>query len=214
MIAWDRKTHRRIWTTRVGRHLNDTGRLPKQRVEICPGFYGGVISPMAYGGMRLFVPVVDLCARGSAEGYQAIGTLDPVRGTGEFVALDVANGRVAWKRRLPQPDFGCATLAHGVVFTSTVDGQIYGLDAANGATLWQARAPAGINGCPALSGNMLVVPAGSGTTRRRAPRYELIAYALRRPQSCKARDGERLRVTIDRVDAPADVSEQASRRAL
>jgi alcohol dehydrogenase (cytochrome c) len=178
VIAWDEHTHKRIWETLVGRHLNDTGPLPKRTVKVCPGIYGGVMTPMAYAGTTLFVPVVDLCAYGSAYGFEAIGALDPVKGTGEFLALNAANGRVTWKRRLPQPDFGCATLASGVVFTSTVDGRIYGLDATSGATLWQARAPAGINGCPALSGNMLIVPAGSGTTRMRNPIYEMITYAL------------------------------------
>jgi outer membrane protein assembly factor BamB len=183
VIAWDQKTHRRIWQTIVGRHLNDTGPLPTRKVKVCPGFYGGVITPMAYAGTRLFVPVVDLCSYGSAYGSEPIGALDPVTGSGEFLALDAATGRVIWGRRLPQPDFGCATLASGVVFTSTVDGRIYALDAASGVTLWQAQAPAGINGCPALSGNMVIVPAGSGTTRMRNPKYELVAYALPAPRS-------------------------------
>jgi glucose dehydrogenase len=178
VIAWDRTTHRRIWETLVGGHLNDTGQLPTHTVKICPGFYGGVISPMAYAGARLFVAVVDLCTHGSAYGSEPVGALDPVAGTGEFLALDAANGRATWRRRFPQPDFGCATLASGVAFTSTIDGRIYGLDATSGSTLWQARTPAGINGCPALSGNMLLVPAGSGTTRMRNPTYELVAYAL------------------------------------
>jgi len=178
VIAWDQETHKRIWETLVGRHLTDTGPLPTRTVTICPGFYGGVSTPMAYSDRSLFVPVVDLCSRGSAYSYQAIGTLDPVKGTGEFLALDAANGRITWKRLLPQPDFGCATVANGVVFTSTIDGHIYGLDATSGVTLWKARALAGVNGCPALSGKMLLVPAGSGTTKMRNPKYQLIAYAL------------------------------------
>lgn len=185
VVAWNQETHRRIWQTLVGRHLNDTGPLPSRTVEVCPGSYGGVQTPMAYADKSLFVPVVDLCGQASAYGNETIRTLDPVDGTGEFLALDAANGSVTWKRLLPQPDFGCATVASGVVFTSTVDGHIYGLDTTSGATLWQARAPAGINGCPALSGNLLLVPAGAGTTKLRNPKYQLIAYGLAGTRSAR-----------------------------
>jgi alcohol dehydrogenase (cytochrome c) len=179
VIAWDASSHRRIWETSVGRHLNDTGPLPPQSVTVCPGFYGGVETPMAYADGTVFVPVVDLCAQGDANGYQAIGSLDPVTGHGEFVALDTDNGKVLWKRQLPEPDFGCATVADGVVFTSTFDGRLYAFDSRTGATLWHARAPTGINGCPALSGDLLLVPAGAGTTRQPHPKYQLLTYTIR-----------------------------------
>ncbi len=178
VVAWDRDTHRRIWQTAVGKHLNDQGPLPARTVEICPGYLGGVESPLAYEEGSLFVPVVDLCTRGSASRYEPVLALNTAVGTGEFVALDATTGAVRWKRQLPQPDFGCATAADGVVFTATADGHLYGFDAASGATLWQAHAPAGINGCPALSGGMLLVPAGSVTSRIRNPKFEVIAYAL------------------------------------
>ena len=179
VIAWDRDSHKRLWQTRVGRHLHDTGPLPAHTVTVCPGFFGGVETPMAYTNGRLFVPIVNLCAHGSATGYQAIATLNPIRGTGEVDALDATSGRIVWKRTLPQPDFGCATATNGIVFTSTFDGQIYGLNTQTGETLWQTRAPAGINGCPALTSNMLLVSAGTATTTMPHPNYELVAYALR-----------------------------------
>ena len=183
VIAWDRTTHRRLWQSRVGLHLNDAGPLGPRTVRICPGFFGGIETPMAYAAGTLYVPVVNLCTHGSAYGYQPIKALDPVLGTGEFVALDTIDGTVSWRRVLPQPDFGCATAADGAtrararahthtVFTvPTIDGRLYAFAAADGTTLWQARAPAGVNGCPALSGRMLLVPAGSGTTRLRHPQY-------------------------------------------
>jgi outer membrane protein assembly factor BamB len=178
VVAWDATTHERVWSATVGRHLNDRGPLPDRRVTVCPGFFGGVETPMALSAGRLFVPVVDLCAYGSAFGYEPISKLDPVDGTGELVALDAATGRVDWRRTFPQPDFGCATVASGVVFTSTFDGHLYALEAKTGTTLWQARTPAGVNGCPSLSGDLLLVPAGSGSTRLRSPRYELVAYSV------------------------------------
>ena len=178
VIAWDAATHKRIWQATVGRHVNDQGPLPGHEVTVCPGFFGGVETPMAYALGTVFVPVVDLCARGKASGYEPISKLDPVDGTGELAALDATSGKVEWTRTFPQPDFGCATVAPGVVFTSTFGGRLYGLDTTTGATLWQAQAPAGINGCPALSGGMLLVPAGSGSTRLRYPKYELVAYGV------------------------------------
>ncbi len=124
--------------------------------------------------------MADLCTRGSASKYEPVVTLDTAvwDGASLFRAPDATTGAVRWKRQLPQPDFGCATAADGVVFTATADGHLYGFDAASGATLWQAHAPAGINGCPALSGGMLLVPAGSVTSRISRPKFEVIAYAL------------------------------------
>lgn len=175
VIAWDQRTHKRLWQTVVGWHVNDTGPLPPRVVKVCPGILGGVETPMAYADGRLFVPVVDLCVYG----YRNIGMVNPTRGSGEFVALDATNGRALWKRALPEPDFGCATAAGGVVFTSTFNGSIYGFDARSGATLWRASAGAGINGCPALAGDTLIVPAGSAPLGAPHPLFQLVAYALR-----------------------------------
>ncbi len=161
VIAWNAATHKRIWQSSVGVHMNDTGPLPTHRVTICPGLLGGVLTPMAYSQNTLFVPVVDLCMHGSATGYEDLeGVNVTKRGRGELVAIDALTGRHIWTRKLPQADFGCATVADGVVFTSTYDGTVYGLDTDTGATLWQAHMPSGINSCPALAGETLLVGAG------------------------------------------------------
>jgi outer membrane protein assembly factor BamB len=161
VIAWDRTTHKRIWQTEVGVHKNDAGPLPAREVDVCPGLLGGVLTPMASAGGKLFVPVVDLCMLGSSTGYEPLDQVNVAkRGTGELVAIDTGTGKPAWRRLLPQPDFGCATVADGVVFTATFDGTIYGFDEGTGATLWQAKASAGINACPALAGDTLLVGAG------------------------------------------------------
>ena len=175
VIAWDRKTHDRIWQTEVGTHRNDRGPLPSHPVSVCPGLLGGVLTPMAYGAGRLYVPVVDLCMLGSAHGYEDLGSVDiAARGRGELVALDAATGRHVWARRLPEPDFGCATLADGVVFTSTFDGTVYALDARTGAVLWRASMRAGINSCPALASKWLLV--GAGVPRDARSVLELTAF--------------------------------------
>ena len=56
VIAWDRETRRRRWATAVGLHRNDRGPLPPRRVIVCPGLFGGVLTPMAYAEGRLVRP--------------------------------------------------------------------------------------------------------------------------------------------------------------
>jgi alcohol dehydrogenase (cytochrome c) len=180
VYAWDRTTGRRLWQTAVGRHRNDHGPLPARRVTVCPGLLGGVETPMAYARGRLFVPVVDLCMRGSATGYESLFSVDVTgRGRGALVALDAATGRPVWTRRFGTPLFGCATVANDVVFVPTFDGRIYALSTADGRTLWQARARAGINACPAVDGDTLLVGAGTEYRGLLNSVYELVAYRLR-----------------------------------
>jgi outer membrane protein assembly factor BamB len=164
VVAWDAKTHKRLWKRRVGLHVNDTGPLPDHLTRVCPGLFGGVETPMAILDDTVFVPVVNLCAYGSSHGYRPLAGLDPRTGTGELVALDARSGAVRWITRLRQPDFGCATAAGGVVFTSTFAGDAFGFDARTGAALWHARLPAGINSCPAVAHHLLVIGAGVGKT--------------------------------------------------
>ena len=149
VVAWNRRTHRRLWTAPVGIHRNDRGPLPRRLVRVCPGLLGGVLTPMAYADGRVFVPLVDLCMSGSSTGYQpSFLSINYTRGTGEFTALDAATGTRLWTRRLPSPDFGCATVARNVVFTASYAGVVYAFDTASGRQLWSAREPAGIRRVP------------------------------------------------------------------
>jgi outer membrane protein assembly factor BamB len=178
VIAWDRDTHRRVWEAVVGLHVNDRGPLPRRRVVICPGLLGGVETPMAYAEGRLFVPVVDLCVRGSSVGFQLLDTVDPTQGSGQLIALDADTGKRLWRRSFGSPDFGCATVSNDVVFTSTYDGWVYGLSAKDGRTLWRAKMRAGINACPAVSGDMVFLGAGVPKPGEPASVREFVAYGL------------------------------------
>lgn len=162
VVAWDRDTHRRVWSTPVGLHRNDTGPLPLRPVSVCPGLLGGIETPAAAADGRVFVPVVDLCYLENATGIAAatFDHVDPATGMGALVALDERTGRRLWERRLPSPLFGCATVSRDVVFTSTYDGHVYAYAAADGRKLWSARTAGGINACPAVSGDRLLVPIG------------------------------------------------------
>ena len=178
VIAWNRDTRKRVWETTVGVHRNDTGPLPRHRVTVCPGLYGGIETPMAYASGRVFVPVVNLCGWSSAISRQSVATIRPSRGRGEFVALDAANGHVLWDRHLPSPDFGCATAVNDIVFTSTWAGMVYAFAAKDGKLLWHARMPAKINACPAIDGNQLLI--GAGVPRSPNSRPTLVAFGLPR----------------------------------
>ena len=176
VIAWDRGTRQRRWATAVGLHRNDRGPLPPRRVTVCPGLFGGVLTPMAYAEGRLFVPVVDLCGWGSATSRQPLTSVVPSRGKGRFVALDAATGRALWVRRLDSPDFGCATVSNDVVFTSTFDGTVYAFAAADGKLAWRTRMRAGVNACPAVLGDLVLF--GAGAPRAGGVTPELVAYGL------------------------------------
>jgi alcohol dehydrogenase (cytochrome c) len=177
VIAWDRGTQRRRWTAVVGLHRNDLGPLPRHRVTVCPGLLGGVETPMAYAKGRLFVPVVDLCGLGSAVSRQQVTSIDPSRGKGRLVALDAATGRTLWERRLPSPNFGCATVSNDLVFTSTFDGAVYAFAVADGTLVWQVRMRAGVNACPAVVGDLVLL--GAGIRRPGGATPELVAFGLR-----------------------------------
>lgn len=180
VIAWDRRTHARVWSARVGRHRNDTGPLPSRPVEVCPGLFGGVLTPMATAQGRVFVPVVNLCMRGSATGYEPLAGVDiDTRGRGELTALDAATGRKLWTTSLRSPTFGCATAAGAAVFTATYSGRVYALDQSSGRILWSAQEPAGSNACPAVGDGLLIVPAGASPTTIATPTPVVDAYAIR-----------------------------------
>jgi len=180
VLAWRRDSHERLWETSVGRHRNDRGPLPTRPVSVCPGLLGGVETPMAYADGRVFVPVVDLCFPESATGTRgaAFYATDYSKGTGALFALDASTGREVWSQRLPSADFGCATVAGGVVYTATFDGRVYGFATSDGRLVARARARAGINACPSVSGRTLLVGAGSDHPAFPSPVFELVAYAI------------------------------------
>ena len=112
IFAWDRDTHERVWTQAVGTHRNDVGPLPETPVEVCPGLFGGALTPMAYADGRVFVPVVELCMRESAVTTARVAQRPPEEGTGVVAALDAATGQPLWTR---QPAVRAVRLRHGGV---------------------------------------------------------------------------------------------------
>jgi outer membrane protein assembly factor BamB len=183
VYAYRADNGRRLWTRSVGRHENDIGPLPRKLVTIFPGDTGGVETPMALAAGRLFVPWLDLATRAGATGLPGglAGASPNLRaGRGGLTAFDAASGKVLWQNKLPSMDFGAATVANDVVFTSDYAGTIYAFDAQTGKTLWTKKAPAGVNSFPAIAGDTLLV--GAGTTGfDKKPQFELVAYSPSAP---------------------------------
>ena len=163
----------------MGTHRNDVGPLPATPVEVCPGLFGGALTPMAYADGRVFVPVVELCMQESAVETARVAQRPAEEGTGVIAALDAAKREAAVDA---EPSVRAVRLRHGGVRRGLhadlrrLDLCALGRDA--GAILWKDRARAGINGCPSVAGDTLLVPAGAPHTDFAAPVPQLIAYRL------------------------------------
>ncbi len=166
-----------LWTRSVGKHKNDTGPLPRKPTNITPGDFGGVETPMALADGRVFVPWLDFPARASETGLSGGFATKFDAGRGGFSAIDAATGKVIWQHKLPAVNFGGATVANDVVFTSDFAGNLYGYDTQSGKTVWSAKATAGINSFPAIDGDTLIVGAGTAGLVKK-PQLQLIAYSL------------------------------------
>jgi outer membrane protein assembly factor BamB len=177
VVAWDRAAHTRLWSRAVGTRLRDLGPLPVQPARVCPGLLGGVETPMAYAGGRLFVPVVELCSRESAVASKSAFARSPAQGKGTVYALAAANGKTVWQRQLGSAPFGCATVARDAVIVPTYDGRVTAFAAVDGHTLWHTQLRAGNNSCPAVGGDLLVIAAGAKHPRIANPVTEVVAYS-------------------------------------
>jgi outer membrane protein assembly factor BamB len=180
VVAWDRTDRSRLWLRAVGTHLRDLGPLPAQPTRVCPGFLGGVLTPMAYADGRLFVPVVELCSRESAITSKSAFARPPAEGEGTIYGLDAATGRTAWQRRLGSAPFGCATVAHDAVIVPEYDGRLIAFAAADGRTLWHTQLRAGVNSCPAVGKDVLIVAAGAEHPSIAHPVTEVVAFSPER----------------------------------
>ncbi len=165
-----------LWTVSVGKHKNDTGRLPRKPIDITPGELGGVETPMAYAAGRLFVPWLDLATRASASGtcrrrvQVPPGPRRPDRhrrrhrqgGLAAEAAVDgLRRGHGRERRRLHQHvrrrDL---RVRHG-----------------NRQDALDDDSPAGINSFPAIDGDTLLVGAAAPGFFKK-PQFQLIAYSL------------------------------------
>jgi outer membrane protein assembly factor BamB len=176
VIAFRADNGKRLWTLNIGKHnSNQYGPLPKKPVTVCPGYLGGVETPMALNAGLLYVPWVDLCAKQGATGFGA--GVNFASGKGGLAAVNASTGAITWKHTYPTLAVGAATIANDVVFTETYSGTIYAYNAKTGAVLWTTKAANGINSFPAITKNMFIIGAGAPSGAKK-PLNEIVAYSL------------------------------------
>ncbi|NLG48984.1 MAG: PQQ-binding-like beta-propeller repeat protein [Chloroflexi bacterium] len=174
ILAFDQETGEVIWETSVGAHQNDDLEQvpPGEIVEVLPGLFGGVETPMSLADGVLYVPVLNLPTTYTATGFGANSGTEAARNAEVrtnlseartlIVAINAATGEILWQTNLNAASFGATTIVNDLLFTSTFDGVVYALDRENGDIVWSYQAPAGINGWPAVAGDTILIPAGAG----------------------------------------------------
>src|SRR5205085_10580546 len=105
----------------------------------------------------VYVPVVNAAAQSSAS---SIVGQELLKGTGELDAINVNTGKILWASTLKEPDFGGATVAGDLVFTSTLTGQVLAFNRSAGQQVWSWQSPVDINSPPTVVGDMVLLPAG------------------------------------------------------
>ena len=96
-------------------------------------------------------------------------------GLGDVAAMNVADGKEIWRKKLGTPLRGAPTLANGAVYVMSQDNQIFALAAADGATQWSEAAAvqtAGVFGVAAPAVAQSTVVAGFSSGDLVAYRYE------------------------------------------
>jgi outer membrane protein assembly factor BamB len=184
VYAFDAGDGTLLWKRSVGQHnghdrdnllaMRAPERLPKLPQRILPGWWGGVETQMASDGRTVFVPVNDFPI--VWRNQERFHIANPLAGTGELVAIDVASGRVRWERKLPHTPYGAATIASDLVFTTTYDGTVWALRRSSGEIVWTSHLPGGTNAPLAVAGDALV--AAASVPLRPGEQPVLVAYRL------------------------------------
>ena len=151
-------------SAKIGTHKNDEmTEIPEDaKLEVWPGTLGGVETQFAYSEANKLViaPVVELGSNYIGTGFDPDKPLDFTGGTGLVVALNAADGSVAWQVELATPPYAGATICNDVVFTAGLDGVVLGFNVADGSKVFHYQATAGINAMLAATGDYLICPAG------------------------------------------------------
>ncbi|WP_372623126.1 PQQ-binding-like beta-propeller repeat protein [Falsiroseomonas sp.] len=164
------------WRASVG-----SGSAYRQRITAGPVIAGGVVYAVdAWGTVsahaladgrqrwRTETTPEDESAVGLGGGAAVVGeTVFVATGAAEVLALNAADGAIAWRVRLPAPARGAPTVAEGRIFVPTTENQLIALSAEDGRRLWthrggpQTTLPLGLP-APAVEGGAVVAGFGSG----------------------------------------------------
>jgi len=88
---------------------------------------------------------------------------------GDVVALELANGRLAWRTRTKAPLSGGTAASATLVTVGASDGQFFALNAANGKLLWKVRLNGEVLAPAAISEKLLVVRTVDGKLHGLSP---------------------------------------------
>jgi mono/diheme cytochrome c family protein len=137
--------------------------MPKLPITVLPGILGGVETQMALSDGVVYAPIVNVPV---VFHTQTKFDLQLTKGSGEMVALNVADGSLKWQANFPQPAYGAATVSNDLVFTTTFEGKLIALNKNTGEVVWEKQLPAGTNAPVAIVGDTLVTaasfPQGAG----------------------------------------------------
>jgi outer membrane protein assembly factor BamB len=184
-IANDAKTGKLLWKVKLG-HRSDLdnadilamegkySKLPKLPLTQWPGNLGGVESPYASDGSTVYMAVNNLVYHVHSQTKATLG--NPLRGTGEMVAIDQDTGKVKWAHRFPHSPYGASTVTNDLVFTTTFDGTIWALNKATGKVVWKHALTAGTNAPLAINGDTVVL--GAGYPEGKGQSASLVAFKI------------------------------------
>jgi outer membrane protein assembly factor BamB len=182
VVAVDANSGKLLWKRPVGLHsghddmglaaMNGEYSKLKLPMTILPGSLGGVIAPMSTDGKYVFAPVVNSSLTINSQTEKSEGG----PGNGELVAVDLATGKIKWKKTLASPAFGSTTVVNDLVFVTTYDGNVSAFDASNGSIVWREKLPASTNSGVMVSGNTLIAPAGVAAAE--GQKAQIVAYRL------------------------------------
>jgi outer membrane protein assembly factor BamB len=184
VIAIDADKGTIVWKRAVGQHnghdhdnepalAGEDDALPKLPLTILPGILGGVETQMATADGVVYAPIVNVPTRFKD---QQTPELELTKGSGEMVALNVADGSVQWKHDFAQPAYGAATISNDLVFTTTFDGKVTALNRDSGQVVWEKQLPAGTNAPIAIVGDTLLTAASFPQSAGQKP--VIIAFRL------------------------------------
>lgn len=164
VVAVHRESGQEFWRRSVGLHLNDgLTELPEETIEVYPGIWGGVQSPMAFKDGILYAVAFNW------KSYYGASTLggfengiDLTSSTATLVAIDGATGEFIWQTDISIGVTGSGpTISNDLLFLGSLDGLVRAFSLVDGQQVWSVAASAGINAPFAIAGDLLLVPAGS-----------------------------------------------------
>jgi alcohol dehydrogenase (cytochrome c) len=184
-IANDAQTGKLLWKIKLGKRngFDNTNLLTmhKQYAKLrkppyiqYPGTMGGAETPYASDGSTMYIAQNELYSKISSQ--SKLTEQNPLKGSGEMVALDQNTGKIKWQHKFQYSPYGSATVSNDLVWTTTFDGTLWALNKNTGAVVWHAQLPAGTNASPAIDGNTVVV--GTGYPESKSQKTEIVAYRL------------------------------------